>query len=251
MPFIVVLAAVQVFWLASKFKHGERQRSTELHDDKAISVRTQEINTTIRDPYLPLESVMVRLRTWEEPLFSLEPRRPLNFLHIPKTGGTSIVVAAANAGYAWSDCMFPLRRESKNCPSGNPVNNNTAYSTESWMETHKHVSSWWHVPIQYLPRDDKHPIPYADQDLFVVIRNPYKRILSQYYYRCMRDPAAKCFVNNKGKPIADSPKRMNEIVQQMVKKQQSSTWGGLPTSIMMLIGCHRATTYTIIPTEKA
>ncbi|KAL3908893.1 MAG: hypothetical protein SGILL_008307 [Bacillariaceae sp.] len=169
-------------------------------------------------------------RSWEEPLFSQQghKRLPLNFLHLPKTGGTSIVVAAANAGYAWGDCMFPLRRETKNCPIENaPVNNNnTHYHPELWIKTNRYVRSWWHVPIQYLPNDAKHPNPYANQDLFIVIRNPYKRILSQYYYRCLRDPGAKCFVDAKGRPIADTPKRMNKIVQKWVRKQQSSKWGG-------------------------
>ena len=219
-PLIVALAFVQAAW-----QYGKQRQ--QLSVDGEMATRTQALNTTTLDAlYLPLNNVTSQPKTWQEPLFSQQPRLPLNFLHIPKTGGTSIVVAAANAGYAWSDCMFPLRRETKHCPKGTPVNKNSAYMPARWTLLHQYVQSWWHVPLQHLPKDDNHPNPYADQDLFVVIRNPYKRILSQYYYRCLRDPATKCFVNKKGKPIADSPKRMNEIVQQMVKKQQSATWGG-------------------------
>jgi hypothetical protein len=100
-------------------------------------------------------------------------KRSLNFVHIPKTGGTSLVMAAA-AGYAWSDCLFPLRRERKNCPD-HPLNyfNDTTlqqqhlFEHEQWKKPHPFLGSWWHVPFQYLPNSKKNP--YQDQDLFVVI----------------------------------------------------------------------------------
>ena len=124
--FIVVLAAVQaVRMVASKFQQLGGSAAT-----------TQPVDTITLDPYLPLRNVTAKPKTWEEPLFTPKQRRSLNFLHIPKTGGTSIVVAAANASYAWSDCMFPLRRETKNCPTGTPVNNNTTlHSSETAAKT--------------------------------------------------------------------------------------------------------------------
>jgi hypothetical protein len=222
-PFIVALAAAQAVWLSMKFRHGDRQQHlfSDIYGCNETMEKIQEEHSTInqRDPYLPLESVMAQPKSWEEPILSQSPLQPLNFLHIPKTGGTSIVVAAANAGYAWSDCMFPLRRETKNCPE-HPVNNNTAYDPQLWSHHHPHVGSWWHVPIPNLPRN--RPNPYAHQDLFVVIRNPYKRILSQYYYRCLRDAGAMCFVDATGHKIDDTPERMNELVQTMVRQQEQS-----------------------------
>ena len=46
-----------------------------------------------------------------------QQQQPLNFVHIPKTGGSSIVQAAIHAGLNWGDCLFQYNwGNSRICP---------------------------------------------------------------------------------------------------------------------------------------
>jgi hypothetical protein len=241
---------------------------SQSHQNVTIKRTKEEREDVIvaRDPYLPLPQVVATTTaTWQQQDDDRDnnsnSKLPLNFLHIPKTGGTSVVMAAAHAGYAWSDCMFPLRRQSKDCPdiplnfairddnndeNDNNVNKRTMsqlYRPQRWTQPHPFIGSWWHVPIQYLPND--HINPYQNQDLFVVVRNPYQRVLSQYYYRCLRDKKADCYLlgtknnqynNGTNSPDTDfddkvnaksqdTPQQMNQVVQQLLRKQQRAMLG--------------------------
>jgi hypothetical protein len=231
----------------------------------------REIVNVARDPYLPLPQVVAKTAaTWQRQEVQSNSdvyggssssskrhpnrHRPLNFLHIPKTGGTSIVMAAARAGYAWSDCMFPQRRTTKECPDyplnflmedNNKNNHNQTknlsqlYHPQRWKNLHPLVGPWWHLPIQYFPDDPFNP--YQNQDLFVVLRNPYQRVVSQYYYRCLRDKQAPCYLlgSNRGRNSGDAgvdvdtkpkdtPEQMNLVVQRMIRKQRQAKLGSRP-----------------------
>jgi len=163
-------------------------------------------------------------------------KRGLEFIHIPKTGGTVIESTAGKNGIAWTICHFispkDVSRMTKNiiqCPplslissnnnntsaddgdlfvDGNGNTNNKTVIAEAeaeatfaaWRNTryfHKKIT-WWHVPPSYffneedingtgngtgivnnhVPRN-----PYDGADLFAIVRNPYDRILSEYYYQ--------------------------------------------------------------------
>ncbi|KAG7351563.1 sulfotransferase family protein [Nitzschia inconspicua] len=224
----------------------------------------KEKEETERNPYLPYRHVMEQPKSWETTTMVIlqtnsktdnsnstnnnnntkrrRRRRPLNFLHIPKTGGTSIVMAAADSNVAWGDCLFWSRRDRKNCPDRpinyftNNNNNSTTnmtdlYHPEQYIQLHPMLSSWWHLPIQFIPNDKKHINPYQHQDLFVVIRNPYQRVVSQYYYRCWRDKNTPCYLGKKDGNTnntyinRDTPQQMNTVIQQMIRKQQGATIG--------------------------
>jgi hypothetical protein len=107
-------------------------------------------------------------RPWEEESIIIrkdqKKRRHLGFVHIPKTGGSSIVAAAAAQNMSWADELFA-----------------------KWPKPQWKRQLWWHTPIQYLPilsNSTKNKNPYVDQDLFLVVRNPYSRALSEFFYSC-------------------------------------------------------------------
>jgi hypothetical protein len=109
-----------------------------------------------------------------------KPLRRLEFVHIPKTGGTAIESEAARHGISWAICHFAnptvvpkISLNETNCPTGSLKYN--------WPARKKyHQCPWWHLPPQYFELQPSNP--YAGADLFVVVRNPYDRLISEYYY---------------------------------------------------------------------
>jgi len=134
-------------------------------------------------------------RSWE----NMKVTRPLNFLHIPKTGGSSIFLIAAKNGLSWGECLFPSSWRIRKCPNETNIG--------KWPE-HPYDAPWWHTPIQYLPKNKK---PYNKQDLFAVMRNPYERAVSEYYYYCQIHKR-ECYSKDK----QDSAERMNRELQQFL-----------------------------------
>jgi hypothetical protein len=95
--------------------------------------------------------------------------RPLAFFHIPKTAGTAVEEAGGRRGLTWGSCLFNHKPKRDVCeyPDG-----------KEWP---KHVG-WWHVPRQYFPLANVDP--YRGAELFAVVRDPYDRMLSEFYYIC-------------------------------------------------------------------
>jgi hypothetical protein len=131
----------------------------------------------------------------------------LEFLHIPKTGGTTIEqTATIQANIAWGSCHFHLniKKPWKICPS----KLRTLRPKKKWPK-HELLGNLWHYPLHWLennhtmtvrhiPSNPYHnlakgnaPPAYSsscsvvDQELryFAVIRNPYERAISAYYYQ--------------------------------------------------------------------
>jgi hypothetical protein len=108
----------------------------------------------------------------------------LEFVHIPKTAGTSIEFAAALVNISWSICHFIPSRVSGRSP-------NITYCPDT-AETRRKIPARfrktppWHLPPYYFEGESKHYAifgnPYANATLFTVVRNPYERALSEYLY---------------------------------------------------------------------
>ena len=93
----------------------------------------------------------------------------LEFVHIPKTGGSFLETLALRNGVSWGACHNLRSVLDKRCPLGAKTE-----KVNSWTG-----SSEWHTPLGIR---DQWPQWAQDADLFMVVRNPYDRIVSEWNY---------------------------------------------------------------------
>mmetsp|Transcript_32129 Transcript_32129/g.47464 ORF Transcript_32129/g.47464 Transcript_32129/m.47464 type:complete len:378 (+) Transcript_32129:140-1273(+) len=102
------------------------------------------------------------------------PRKKLEFIHITKTGGSAIEAVAAKEGTIWGACHY---KEVPNVGCNNPDWTKPKKRRFDLMPTGvRYIGEPWHAPAQWL-----NPNNMEDTDTFVVIRDPYDRIISEYY----------------------------------------------------------------------
>ncbi|GAX22259.1 hypothetical protein FisN_25Lh078 [Fistulifera solaris] len=95
-------------------------------------------------------------------------KRTLKFFHIPKTAGTAIEQAAGQK-VAWGSCLFKHK----------PIRHTCSYPAGGYWPSY---IGWWHIPSQFFPIFNLNP--YQDAELFGVIRDPFDRMVSEFYYIC-------------------------------------------------------------------
>lgn len=142
-------------------------------------------------------------------------RRRLEFVHIPKTGGTAIESEAARHNITWSICHFANPRNVPIISGGETICPETPL-TYFWP-SHKfgkiHAVPWWHLPPQYIAYEHKwhgSNNPYGDADLFGVVRNAYDRLISEYYYE-------GTYLHNHSSEEVNNVKTFNEWITYAMK----------------------------------
>lgn len=114
----------------------------------------------------------------------------LEFVHIPKTAGTSIEMAASRLGIAWGMCKFTEKRRRDVVPRCNdrpwPIINQIKMQRATDWECRMHGAPW-HCP----PRAYRGGNKFKHVKTFAVVRNPYDRMVSEYYYYFNRHPKEK------------------------------------------------------------
>ncbi|KAI2492995.1 sulfotransferase family [Fragilaria crotonensis] len=126
------------------------------------------------------------------------PSNVLEFVHITKTGGTAVEAAAAAANITWGLCHFEFQKQlGPACMRPNWAHlvvmeqrkKNETNATNSMMPYPP-----WHSPTHWLALVEPSsketttittttPVtnPYQGSKTFTIVRNPYDRIISEYY----------------------------------------------------------------------
>lgn len=136
-----------------------------------------------------------------------DTKRKLLFVHIPKTAGTTIEeVGGLGARVAWGSCLFNHRPKRRG---------NVCRYPPGQFEWPTRIG-YWHLPTQLFPL--KGVNPYEGADLFAVFRDPYDRLLSEFYYICRRKLTKHWNPVDCNRTRLQEPKYMNEWVQQKLQQ---------------------------------
>jgi len=108
----------------------------------------------------------------------------LEFVHITKNGGTAIESAGGKAGIPWGVCHFESDKYVEICSTQQQQPPYYPSSSQKWEIPKKrnypspnfYSGEPWHCPPQWFV-----PNPYEQSAQFVVIRNPYDRVISEYH----------------------------------------------------------------------
>ena len=101
----------------------------------------------------------------------------LEFVHITKTGGSAVEEAAARVGIAWGLCHFQHKGFlGVGCTNPDWTFPHPPHLNRRTVPNPRWDGELWHTPPQWLD-----PNPYHSHTTFTIVRDPYERVISEYY----------------------------------------------------------------------
>lgn len=177
-------------------RNGKDKGVVIQHKDKRGDADDRNISYANRGGLLPVEyddkivgenktDISQNVGKIKLPYISTPKRRRLDFVHIPKTAGTALELAALGMNISWGYFHFGSLSREENLPPDNFREKILSNAKVNNVKSFTHAP--WHVPIQ-LVKDFTYSSgsPYEDSDIFVVVRDPYEKLLCEYYYRIVR-----------------------------------------------------------------
>jgi len=102
------------------------------------------------------------------------PVAPLEFVHVPYTGGQALTKAAASANIVWGACHYGTFEE-WNCPKQG--SGDFQHSPIQFKASFHQAQRPWHIPLMRFLEN-----PMEGTKRFTVVRHPYSRAISFYRY---------------------------------------------------------------------
>lgn len=135
---------------------------------------------------------------------SPKKKKLLKFVHITKTGGTSIEELGQKYGHHWGKFDIEYR--------------DALYKNPNIRKK----KDWYHYPIRYIPKKELSNLK-KKYDFFTVVRNPYSRVVSEYYCEWGGYPRVPPSDDKKqfNKDIHDSLLNMKQWIEE-IKEGKSS-----------------------------
>jgi hypothetical protein len=188
---ILVVLLARYMYLASQFL-------TPSSEDKKIFLVRHDHTTEERNEQL--EKAIVHITN---DAAILNQRLRLEFVHITKTGGSSIEMAGAAASILWGACHH-RKLEYLGC-----ISPDKPHSAHGVLNSSFRRACAWHIPPRYLRKNNT----YTGAATFTVVRDPYSRALSEYY--CP-------WSGNKEEAGRNEAAVMNQWVQELITRSRPS-----------------------------
>ena len=192
------------------------------------------VRSSMGEPY-------IQTRLWDQDkqaiVFSsseapIQDRRRLELVHVPKTGGSTLEALAASHDVRWGTCHYLPRLlvpGGRDCP---PL----ATKNQSYPPPHHPVigASYWHIPLPFMQDNPPSWTQGKTTDFFMVVRNPYTRVISEWNYYNTGTPVQRFNATWMNAELT----RILQTVDQAGSIRDETT--GLPTQIRKycLRDCH-------------
>jgi len=165
----------------------EQNKDTQQNiKESASSVTTSEQNNKAKafSAFMNSEHVEVLAQNQKKNESNLpnfkKKKGNLEFVHITKTAGSAIERAAAKVGVHWGVCHLETRvKMGPGCERPDWEFRKKTGRLRTKRELFRQgigEIELWHTPPSFFNQN-----PYQDSDTFTVVRNPYERIISEFY----------------------------------------------------------------------
>lgn len=127
---------------------------------------------------------------------SIISNKKLEFIHIPKTGGSAIELEASKKGITWGACHY-IQIESNGDACQQPdlydqMKQNRGYDkTKVPFDFEGSFGEPWHTPPHWFNH-----YPFRNDTAFTVVRDPYSRAVSHFYCKYKGMKGTKEQMNN-------------------------------------------------------